>query len=651
MISISNIHLTLGSQYILKGVDLNAQDGECAAVVGPNGCGKSSLLKVIFGIEKPDQGQISIPNKSTMGYLPQEADLAVDHTLETELKSAFIEVKSALNEMQELEHKMTEMNPDSDQYQSILNKYADLTHFIDLHDGYNMDHQINRVASGLGFKVQDMPRSCREFSGGWQMRILLAKLLLRKPDIILLDEPTNHLDLETILWLEKWIKGFFGTILMVSHERAFMDRVVSKIYCLENGTGDMYKGSYSDYLVQSKLKREQHEKSYEAQLEEIARIEAFINRFRYNASKAALVQSRVKQLERIVRIPKPFHPTAIHFSFPSAPKSYNEVYVLKNLGHSYGAKKVFSDVHVTIRRGDKIGLVGVNGAGKSTLMRILAGKENSTKGNCIVGQNVNMQYFAQYDIDTLQSEQTLLQAMESTAPMGEQQKARDVLGAFLFSGAAVDKPLRALSGGERTRFRLARILFSPANVMLLDEPTNHLDITSRATVEKALQDYKGTVIVVSHDQVFMQRVTNRIFEIENGQLRVFPGNYEDYIRIKERMIDEENKEEQNNNISKETIADNALTSKEQRMKEHEDRKARDRQKRSIEKKITQTENEIEQAEKRISELDTEMSDPKIATDYSKLSQLNSEKSKFAETYTKLLEQWEQLQEELMMLEE
>ncbi len=529
MISVEKLHLSLGGRPILRGVDLTVGDGERLAVVGPNGCGKSTLLKAIAGIELPDTGEIRMPKGSTAGYLPQEAGIAAGRPLREELLGAFVEVQSALREMAGLAEEMGRTDPDSPAHARVMRRYAECAHMVEHEDGYALESKASRVAAGLGFSPEDLDRPCSDFSGGWRMRILLAKLLLRRPDVILLDEPTNHLDLESTLWLEDWILRCGRTVVFVSHESATMDRLAERIVCLEGGRAEVYAGNYTRFLAESAQRREARWAAYERQRREIEAMEAFISRFRANAARAALVQSRLRRLGKIARLEPPFHPTAIHFSFPPAPESHYCVLALRNLGHSYGENRVFGGIDLEITRGEKIGLVGVNGAGKSTLLRILAGKEAPTEGECAVGKKVTSAYFEQYDADTVSSDETLLDAIAAAAPAGEAHRARDLLGAFLFSGDDVMKPLRALSGGERTRFRLARMLFSPANLLLLDEPTNHLDITSRATVEKALAAYTGTVVIVSHDRAFMDRVTRKIIELDGGTLRVYPGSYGEYL--------------------------------------------------------------------------------------------------------------------------
>lgn len=645
MISISDIHLELGHRPVLRGVDINVEDGECLAIVGPNGCGKSSLLKVVAGKVRPDAGEVRMPNRTTVGYLPQEADLNVDHPLEVELLDAFADVLAALEEMKELEHDMAETDPESGEHDRVMRRYAEASHLVEQRGGYQLHAEVARVAAGLGFAPGDLRRSCREFSGGWQMRILLAKLLLRAPDVMLMDEPTNHLDLETTLWLESWIKASRRTVLLVSHERATMDRLADRIVCLEQGHAEIYPGDYSRYLEQSKARREALWKAYEQQQQEIAAMEGFIRRFRATASRAALVQSRIKQLDKIERLEPPFHPTAIHFDFPPAPQSYRDVVTLENLGHRYGAHTVFSGLNLTIHRGEKVGLVGINGAGKSTLLRIVAGQERPTEGSCTIGRNVQPAWFAQYESETLSSDRTVLEAMQETAPVGQAQRARDVLGAFLFSGDDAEKPLSALSGGERTRFRMARLLFSPANLLLLDEPTNHLDVTSRATVEEALKTYKGTVIVVSHDRVFMEKVTEKIVEIDNGALNVFPGDYRAYIEHKERRM----AEEKNETGADSTPEAGPEPEKAARIQNREDRKRLARQRKAAERDLARAEGDIERIEARLAEIDAEMARPEVAADFSRLSPLAEDRRLAAERLEARMADWETAQERLESL--
>jgi len=644
MITIDNVHLSLGGHPILKGTDLTIRDGECLAVVGANGCGKSTLLKAIAGLETPDTGEVRLPNRMTVEYLPQEADLETDRSVQDEMLETFVEIRSALDEMARLEEQMGRTEPGSPEHESVLERYVECTHIVEHHDGYGIEPEAGRIAAGLGFSPDDMSRSCREFSGGWQMRILLAKLLLRKPDVLLLDEPTNHLDLESTLWLEDWIKGCGRTVVLVTHERAMIDRLADRIVCLDGGRADTYPGDYSGFVRESERKRRAQWTAYEQQQSKIASMKQFIRRFRATASRASLVQSRIKQLDKMVRIDPPFHPTAIHFDFPPAPRSYRDVLTMTDLGHSYGDLRVFSNLNLTIHRGEKIGLVGINGAGKSTLLRIMAGTERPTEGECRLGKNVERVHFAQYDTATLVSDMSLLEAIEASAPRAEVGRSRDLLGAFLFSGDEVDKPLRALSGGERTRFRLARMLFSPANLLLLDEPTNHLDLTSRATVEKALRAYTGTVVVVSHDRVFMDRVTSKIVEIENGAIYTYPGKYSEYLAHKERMMAEVS------TVDSAWAETGEMSAKERRIRQRQERKDHERRVRSMERSIEKVEHAIHKHETRLAELGRVMSDPDVASDFDRLAPLAEEHETLTHEHRDLLDQWDSLHKNLAALQ-
>ncbi|MFP4379502.1 MAG: ATP-binding cassette domain-containing protein [Candidatus Sumerlaeia bacterium] len=651
---LNNATLSFGARPILRGVNLNINDGECVAVVGPNGCGKSTLLRVIAGTEHLDSGEIKLPKGCTVGYLPQEANLHVEHSLEAELLDAFSDLREIMDEMTVLEKKMGEVDPQAPEYERILKRYSDCSHEVEHRNAYAMEAEVRKVAAGLGFSLEDLERSCREYSGGWQMRILLAKLLLRRPDVMLLDEPTNHLDLETTLWLENWIRACDQTVIFVSHERATMDRLAQRIVCMEQGTADVYPGDYSHYLQQSALKREAQWEAYEQQQKEIESMENFIRRFRATASRASLVQSRIKQLEKIERLEPPFHPTAIHFDFPPAPQSYSDVVIMEELSHSYdGVTRVFDDINFTIQKGEKVGLVGVNGAGKSTLLKIMARRMKPTSGSCTLGGKVQMAYFAQYDTETLDSELSLLDAIQREAPIGQAQRGRDLLGAFLFRGDDVEKPLSVLSGGERTRFRLARLLFSTANLLLLDEPTNHLDVSSRATVEEALRDYEGTLVIVSHDRIFMEKVTNKILELDGGKLRMFPGNYGDYLRYKEQQLKESPEDESaalrdapQKDRARRGKDDASMSNKEARIQEREERKAQDRKRKKIERRIAELESKIEKGESAVAELEEEMARPEIAADFPELSKLTEERNALVGKNANYMEEWESLHETL-----
>ncbi len=539
MFDVSQVNLHYGERHILKNATFKIDNGERAAIIGPNGEGKSTLLKIIAGVISPESGSISYPVKTEIGYLPQDVIIETDRTVEEECRTVFQEVLDHEQEMRDIEATMgTAHNSDSPEFQAMTERYDFLMHECMRRDIYSMDSTIGKVMTGLGFSPKDLQKPCNTFSGGWQMRIALGKILLSNPDILLLDEPTNHLDIETINWLADWLSNHDGSLLMVSHERFFMDRLVNKVVEVDRGNLIVYRGNYTESLIKRDERREMQRRAYENQQLELGHLQKFIDRFRYQASKASLVQSRIKQVERMDIIDAPTEDQGtISFRFPPAPRCGKEVLMAQSIHKAYGTLKVLQNIDFTLYRGEKVALVGVNGAGKSTLMKILAQKATTDSGKIELGSSVEMEYFAQYDYEDLHDDNTVLGEFQSKAPLAVSNRARDILGAFLFRKDDVEKKIAMLSGGEKTRLRLARMLCGHANLLLLDEPTNHLDIGSRLTLENALQQYDGAVVVVSHDHYFLNNVCTRVVEIRDGQAFSYPGNYDDYIRLKERMLE------------------------------------------------------------------------------------------------------------------
>lgn len=529
MISLINASKRFGPKVLFEGVSwmLTAQDR--VGLVGANGTGKSTLLKILGGLEPIDSGEASRPRVLRTGYLPQDGLQLHGRTVFAECLSVFDSLREMEREMERLAHDMATLDPSSAEYRDVADRYAHLDGQFRNRDGYALEAKVGTVLTGLGFPKEDWTRFCEEFSGGWQMRIALAKLLLEQPDLLLLDEPTNHLDLEARNWLEEYLKQYPNAFVLISHDRYFLDVTVEKIVEVWNRGVHFYSGNYEAYLAQKQQRMESLEAAYRNQKERIDQLEAFISRFRYQATKAKQVQSRIKELEKIERIEIPPEEKTIHFSFPQPKASGRMVAEFNNVTKAYGTKVVLDGVKFTIDRGDRVALVGVNGAGKSTLIKLLAGTEPVTKGELRLGHNVETSYFAQDQYKELDPNARMLDDLSSVANGKTVTELRSLLGCFLFSEDDVFKPIGVLSGGERNRYALARMLLNPSNFLLLDEPTNHLDLRAKDVLLEALEGFNGTVVFVSHDRYFIDKLATRVFEIAGGEVRVYPGNYEDYV--------------------------------------------------------------------------------------------------------------------------
>ncbi|MGA2207382.1 MAG: ABC-F family ATP-binding cassette domain-containing protein [Terracidiphilus sp.] len=533
MLALQHAGKRFGPRVLFLEADWLVRNDEKTALVGANGAGKSTLMKILAGLETLEYGSLEQTRGLSIGYLPQEGLQLAGRTVFEECLTVFDEVHEMQREVERLAGQMAELDHESMAYQAVAERYSLLQDRFHALDGYALDAQVGSVLTGLGFGKEDWTRRTEEFSGGWQMRIALAKLLLAKPNLLLLDEPTNHLDLESRNWLEDYLKNYpFGYIL-ISHDRYFLDVTIDRTVEIWNKRLTIYQGNYTKYLKQKDERREQIMAAYRNQRDRIEHLEAFINRFRYQATKAKQVQSRMKELEKIERIEVPEKEAVIHFKFPQPPPSGRTVAEAESLAKSYGPKQVFSGARFTIERGDRVALVGVNGAGKSTLIKLLTGAEAPTAGSVRLGHNVVAEYFAQDQYKVLDPEAHMLDDMSRAARRVPESELRSLLGCFLFSGDDVFKPLGVLSGGERNRYALARILVSASNFLLLDEPTNHLDMRAKDVLLEALDGYTGTVIFVSHDRYFIDRLATRVLEIENGAIAAYEGNYEDYLRRKD----------------------------------------------------------------------------------------------------------------------
>ncbi|MDE0127787.1 MAG: ABC-F family ATP-binding cassette domain-containing protein [Bryobacterales bacterium] len=543
MIRLAEARMRYGARVLFDKLDWLITPGDRVGVVGGNGSGKSTLLKILHGSEHLDRGTIERQKGIKVGYLPQEGLAFSGRTVFEECLSVFDEAQALERELDELVDRMAEVDPASPEFQEVLDRYEWCSTRFQALDGYTMEARAGAVLGGLAFPKEDWRRPCEEFSGGWQMRVALAKLLLARPRLLLLDEPTNHLDLEARNWLEDFLRHYPHAFIVISHDRYFMDATVRKVVHLWNRRVHFYTGNYSKFEKLRDQRLAQVRAAYRTQQDRIEQLEVFINRFRYQATKARQVQSRIKELERMDRIEIPPEEKVIHFKFPQPVPSGRVVAELTDVAKSYGETLVFGRITLRIERGDRIALVGVNGAGKSTLIRILAGLEPLTAGVRRTGYRVGIDYFAQDQYKELDPEAILFEDLLSHAPMMGDTELRSLLGCFLFSGDDAFKRIGVLSGGERNRYALARMLLQPANLLLLDEPTNHLDLRAKDVLLRALLDFDGTMVFVSHDRYFIDQLANKVVHVGDGELEVFPGGYEDFLWSRQRRAEERVKPE------------------------------------------------------------------------------------------------------------
>jgi ATP-binding cassette, subfamily F, member 3 len=671
VIQLSDLTKTFGDRTLFDHVTWQIDDGERVGLCGPNGAGKTTLLKILAGSEEVDSGAVVRPATLTIGYLPQDGLTHSGRTVFEEASLAFQPLLDIKAEMHDIEHRLADPTVAEDEHERILARYAELQDRFRLDEGYSMDLRISTVLRGLGFSPEDAARPCETFSGGWQMRIALAKLLLGRPNLLLLDEPTNHLDLEARNWLEEYLHAYPYAVILVSHDRYFLDAVVTRITDVHLRKLTDYVGNYSKYIEQRDAMLERLRQAKREQDEEIARVKMFIDRFRYQATKAAQVQSRIKLLEKVVPIEVPPERKRIHFKFPNCAKSGRTVIEINHVRKAYDALTVFRDVNLHIERGDRIALVGPNGSGKSTLMRMLSGEEAPDSGTRTLGHQVILEYFAQDEATRLDPALTVYETLEAGSPNNMVPAIRNILGGFLFSGDDVYKKAGVLSGGERTRLAVARMLLRPSNTLLLDEPTNHLDLDSKDVLLEALEDYGGTLIIVSHDRYFVERLATKIIEIGHGEAVVYPGTYTEFLWHKDRGQEEgaggqgrrqeeagSRKQEQSAaKPQRETVKTRAATptpksqspqpapqTREDRKREEAERRKQQKAQDALRKRIADLEGRIAEREGEIKELERAMSSPGFYDNREASKQTIDRHQSLMWEVGDLMAQWEALQE-------
>ena len=663
MIQLSDLTKSFGDRILFDHVTWQISDGERVGLCGPNGAGKTTLLKILGGLEESDSGAVIKPSGLTIGYLPQDGLSHSGRTVFEEASSAFQPLLDIKAEMHDIEHKLADASIAQDEHDAMLSRYAELQDRFRLDEGYSMDLRIATVLRGLGFSSDDGNRPCETFSGGWQMRIALAKLLLGRPNLLLLDEPTNHLDLEARNWLEEYLGTYPYAVILVSHDRYFLDAVVTRITDVHLRKLTDYVGNYSKYIELRDAMLERLRQAKREQDEEVARVKMFIDRFRYQATKAAQVQSRIKMLEKVVPIEVPPERKRIHFRFPACAKSGRTVLEIKHASKAYGALKVFEKVDLHIERGDRIALVGPNGAGKSTLMRILSGEEAPDVGERTVGHQVVIEYFAQDEATRLNPTLTVYETLETGSPTDMLPAIRTLLGGFLFSGDDIYKKAGVLSGGERTRLAVARMLLRPSNTLLLDEPTNHLDLDSKDVLLDALEDYGGTLIMVSHDRYFVEKLATKIIEIGHGQALVYPGTYREFLWHKEGSglpaqgsgHSAASKPPENSRRKTQSQEPGARApepkaqgpeppSREARKQQEAERRKKDRANQALQKRITDLEGRIAEREAQVKELEARMATAGFYDDREGSKQVVDRHQALMWEVGDLMAQWEALQE-------
>jgi len=652
MISLNNISMRFGAKVLFDEVSLRIAGKDRVSLVGSNGAGKSTMLKVIEGIIKPDEGEVAVSKHTTVGYLPQEGIHYKGNTLYEEVYSSAGNINKIQEEMTQIETEMSETEDTAtDEFMDLINEYGELQERFQMLDGFKLKSKIEKILIGLGFFEKDFDRLTDEFSGGWQMRIALAKLLLANPSILLLDEPTNHLDIESLIWVENYLKAYQGAIVLVSHDRSFLDNIADRTVEISLGKAMEYSGNYSFYRKEKEVRKGLIENQYENQQNYLRQQEKFIERFRYKASKARAVQSRIKLLDKLDIIEIEDEESTVSFNFPPATHSGKITLEIENLTKSYdGVNNVIEDIDLLITRGEKIVLFGVNGAGKSTLTRIIAGFDNYNNGTVKTGHLVDVKFYAQNQAEELDHSKTVLQTMEESASGDIVKNLRTILGSFLFRGDDVFKKVGVLSGGEKSRLALAKMLIEPSNFLILDEPTNHLDMRSKEVLMNALKKYQGTVLIVSHDREFIDGIVEKVIEVKNKKLRTYIGNASDYLKIKEDEFKKTATENKKNSKEKKEKAEPAIAEIKNNPVAKNKSKEISKLTSPVKSRISELEKTTGKYEARIKELESLMSKDEFYKGGHDVVSATNEYNSLKEKLKKVYLEWEEETEKLSGLE-
>ena len=639
MLSVTSLSKSYGNRELFSGVSFTVGLSDRIALIGRNGTGKTTLFEIIAGRIMPDAGSVSLRRGVTIGYLCQDIRASSQSTLLKYVSSSSDVINNIAHKIVLMQEDLAE-EKDEETVAGMLKELGELQSLYESKGGYDSEHEAKIILSGLGFAESDFGRELPEFSGGWQTRIELARLLFLNPDILLLDEPTNHLDLETQRWFESYLKRYHGAVLFTSHDRAFLNNVARKIISIEDDGVIFYHGNYDSYILARQKNIEIRQATARRQELNISREMRFIERFRAKATKAAQVQSRIKKLEKIERIIVPRSTKKIHFDFPEPTRSGKTVIELKHIAKSYGEHAVYQELSLLLERGDRAAIVGVNGAGKTTLLRMLAGVLPFERGERILGHNVTSAYFAQHYIESLNQDNSILEELQSVAPEETEQYLRGLLGAFLFSGDDVTKKISVLSGGEQTRVAIARMLTRPANFLLLDEPTNHLDIPSREILTDALNNYKGTICFITHDRTLIREIANKIIEVKAGGIKVFPGNYDDYLRQSEAPVAPTSVTQTQRDFKQLDHPPGAVKIRQRKALEGQLRNEHYRAMSQVNQRIRQIEQEVSSSAERIKEIEELIADPVHYENYQNVVVVNREYLALKERVTELTAEWD-----------